>query len=54
MCRRIQATTTKGYTKFEDAKGVIRNRKSRKDRQDNEQRERTNNERQNITLKTTD
>ena len=25
MCRRIQATTTKGYTKFEDAKGVIRN-----------------------------
>jgi hypothetical protein len=36
---------------FEDSKGVIRSRKSKKDRQHNGQKKRTNNDLQNITQK---
>ena len=40
--------------KFEDTEGVIRSRKSKKDRQYNAKRKRTNNDQQNITQKTKD
>ena len=39
---------------FEDTKGVFRSRKSKKDRQYNGQKKRTNNDLQNITQKTED
>ena len=38
--------------KFEDTKGVTRSRKSKKERQQNGQKKRTNNDLQNITQKT--
>jgi len=37
------------YEKFEDTKGLIRSRKSKKDRQHNDQKKRTNNDLQNTT-----
>jgi hypothetical protein len=40
--------------KFEDTKGVTRSRKSKKERQQNGQKKRTNNDLQNITHKTKD
>ena len=45
----------KQHDKFEDTKGIIRNRKSKKDRQHNVQKEkdkRINNDLENITHKT--
>ena len=42
------------YQEFEGTKGVIRIRKSNKDRQYNGQKKRTNNELKNITQKTKD
>ena len=39
---------------FEDTKGVFRSRKSKKDRQYNGQKKRTNNDLQNTTQKTED